>query len=573
MTTPSPDLTLVEGGAAAPLSEEVKWYLTDRGYDLPTKTPLWRTPEPRDVEGARFNPERVDKVIRAVEALRHTKGRWAGKPLRLEPVQVAYFVAPIFGWERQDSLGDWVRIVRSVWIEMPRKGAKSTLAAALSFYMAFADGEGGAEVLLGAASKDQARIAYQPLKELVDSSPSLKNAGIKATRTSIEKPATGSFLKAVSSRGDLAHGANVHCGLIDELHVHKSPDLLEAIETGVGARSQPLTIVITTADDGSTTSVYAQRRNQIERLCLGTLTDENTYGVIFAMPKDGDPFDEKNWDNSNPLYPVTPSPEYMRQAAARAKSSDTDLASFLRLHLGVRSDRASRYFNIDRWKMGNHKINEAKLARAEAYGGIDLGSVSDLTALSWLFPKSNGSFECLVRFWLPEEALKSLDARTQRQASAWVKQGYITLTPGDVTDYNYIQNQVLEDMDKFDVIQVGYDKWNATQLVNDLSEEQVPLVKVPQNLASMSPILKEMNRLILLNTPQTPMFVHGGNPVLTWMADNLRTREDANGNIAPDKSTSMDKIDGISATLNALGVYLSTVEAASAYDTHRLEIV
>lgn len=898
---------------SAPLSPEVEFYLESRGYSIPTKVPLWRTKEPYDVPGAMFDPARVDRVIKAVESLRHTKGRWAGKPLKLDPVQIAFFIAPIFGWVKKDSQGDLVRIIREVWIEMPRKAGKmltldtpmltpsgwttmgelsvgdwvygpsgypvriiaesevhydrdcyrvttsdgrsvvaggdhlwtvrdrqvkssqkrsawvtmttdeliekgltkgiarpelrwelprqhaidmpaadlpvdpytlgywlgdgtsasatftvgdadiehfraqvgniirdkqygsktahtvgvggglqvalrnlgvlnnkhipeayltasieqrlallqglmdsdgtidrargkasfcgmnerlvdqfihlartlgfrafknskpavlngkacgtsyhasfsvntadmpvfrlqrkldripapkaddrrfsvslksiekvesapskcimvdsedslylagrdlvvthnSSLVGALSFYMAFADKEGGAEVLLGAASKDQARLAYQPLRATVDATPALQKVGIKANRQVIEKESTGAILKPVSSRGDLAHGANIHCGLIDELHVHKSPDLLEAFETGVGARSQPIVFVITTADDGSTTSVYAQRRDAIEKICAGTLKSDHTYGVIFAMRKGDDPFDEENWDNANPLYPVTPSPEYMRSAADKAKANPTALASFLRLHLGVRSDKATRFFDTEAWKRNSGMVDETSLKGAEAYGGIDLGATSDLTALSWLFPKRGGGFSSLTRFWLPEAALEALDGRTQRMASAWVDQGWLTITPGDVTDYSWIRRKILEDAEKFDVIQIGYDRWNATQLVNDLVDDGLPMAKVPQNVAALSPALKELDRLLRIGQYDNPMFEHGNNPILRWNADNVRVRTDANGNIAPDKSTSMDKIDGIAATLNALSTFLTTESYVSAYEEHGLEM-
>lgn len=574
--TPSRKLEdLVENldAQSAPLSPEVEYYLTSRGYEIPKKRPLYRTREPRDVPGAMFDPARVDKVLKAVEALRHTKGKWAGKPLRMESIQVAYFIAPIFGWVHEDSSGDIVRIIRNVWIELPRKAAKTTMVSALSFYLAFADGEGGAEVLIGAASKDQARLAYAPLRELVLSSPALQRAGIKATKTTIEKAVSGSVLKAVSSRGDLAHGANIHGGLLDELHVHKTPDLLEAFETGTGARNQPIVFIITTADDGSTTSVYAQRREKIERIATGVLKSTSTYGVIFAVPKEADPFAEATWDMANPLYPVTPSPEFMKAQAEDARSSEVALASFLRLHLGIRSDRATRFFPMDRWTANAGLVDEAKLRGREAYGGIDLGSTSDLSALSWIFPDGKGGFDNVVRFWMPEEALPSLDARTMKMASTWVKQGYIRLTPGDVTDYEFIRRQIESDLEAFDVVQVGYDPWNAQQLVNELTASEAPMVKVIQGIRLMSPALKELDRLIRTGSEKDPVFRHGGNPVLRWNADNVRVREDANGNIAPDKKHSMDKIDGISATLTALSTFLSVENMVSAYEDHRMEVV
>lgn len=579
------------------LSPEVQWYLESRGFGSPTCTPLIRTPEPEKVPGALFDPARVDRAITALRALRHTKGKWAGRPLEPTATQVAYIIAPVFGWVAPDEQGDLRRIIRDAYVEMPRKGAKTTLVSAIAMIMAFADSEPGAEVILGAASRDQAGQAYKPLELLARNSKVLLDAGVKPTKSQITRASDGSFIKPVSSRGDLAHGANVHAGLIDELHVHKNGDLLEAIESGTGARSQPLVWIITTADEGSTTSVYAQRRALIEQLAKRTLKAPAMYGVIFAAPdrvpcsehkptkrarekcevcdEDGqvpvDPFDELVWAAANPLYPVTPSPEFMRAAADKAKANPTALASFLRLHLGIRSKKAKQYVDITKWDRNGSLVDRIRLAGRAAYGGLDLGSVSDLTALSWVVPDEEGGYDVLWRFWLPEEALPALDAATARSASGWVKAGWITLTPGDVTDYDFIKLRVREDLNHFDVQGIGFDRWNSSQLVIDLEEEGAPMVKVGQGVASLSAPMKEMDRLIRAGSVKRPLLRHGGNPVARWMADNLVPYMDAAGNVKPDKAKSMEKIDGMSALVTALAVAM-TAEAPvrSAYEDHGL---
>lgn len=552
---------------AADLSPEVAWYLESRGYEPPTCRPLIRTPEPRNVKGAVFDPARVDQKIDALSKLRHTKGKWAGQPIRPTSVQVAYIIAPIFGWVAPDDDGNLVRIVREVYVEMPRKGAKTTLTSALSFLLAFADGEPGAEVILGAASRDQAGQAYRPLEALARSSRVLTDAGVTATKKAIERASDGSFVKAVSSRGDLAHGANVHGGLIDELHVHKSPDLLEAIESGTGARSQPMVIIITTADDGQTTSVYALRRALIEKVAARVLKVPHMYGVVFAAEESDDPFDPKTWAKANPLYPVTPSPQFMRAAADKAKAGPVELASFLRLHLGIRAKQDARFVDLARWDRNASMVVESDLAGRRCFGGLDLGSTSDLTALVWLFPGCGG-YDVLCRFWMPEAALDKLDARTQRNGSAWVKQGFLTLTPGDVTDYDWIKAQARKDLDVFDVAGVGYDRWNATQLVIDLENDGAPMVKVGQGFASLSGPMKELERLVLAGTAKAPLLRHGANPVLRWMADNLRAAVDPAGNLKPDKAKSMDKIDGMSALVTGLAVAMGAeAESQSIYET------
>lgn len=445
----------------------------------------------------------------------------------------------------------------------------TTLASGLGMYLAFADGENGAEVVFGAASKDQAGAAFRPVEALARSSKALKDAGIVANKTLIEKSSTTSTLKAVSSRGDLAHGANIHGALIDELHVHKNGDLLEAIESGTGAREQPLTIIITTADDGQLVGVYAQRRDMMEKVCNGVLKQPATYAVIFAAPDDADPFSETVWQKANPLYPATPTPEFMRKASDKARSNPVALASFLRLHLGIRAKQGTRYIPLEAWDIGTTMAyKEGDLLGRMAYGGLDLSSVSDLTALAWLFPDEAGGYDALYRFWLPEGALDALDAATANTASTWVDEGWITLTPGDVVDYDWIRATVVEDAIKFRVVEIGYDRWNSSQMVIDLQDKEgMTMAKVGQGIQSMSPALKEMNRLVRLGK-----FHAGPNPVMRWMVDNLRVASDPAGNVKPDKSKSTAKIDGVSATLDALFCAMSGSEgtAESAYENRGL---
>lgn len=559
-------------------SPEVEWYLESRGYEIPAVIPKFHTPEPRNVPGARFDPSLVDKKIAALKVLRHTKGKWAGRPLEPSAVQVAYIIAPIFGWVRpvKDSeTGEtrWARIIRDAYIEMPRKGAKTTLTAGLAMLLAFADGEGGAEVLLGAASRDQARQAFDPLKAVANGSEKLKQAGVVALRSEIVQRKKSCAVKVVSSRGDLSHGANVHGGLIDELHVHKNPDLLEAIESGTGAREQPLVFIITTADDGQTTSVYAQRRDMIEKLSKRVLKAPTMYGVVFAADDDDDPFAETTWAKANPLYPITPSKEYMESAADKARVNPVQMASFQRLHLGIRSSLASTYFDLGKWDANISFPEEHRLKGMEAFGGMDLGSVSDVTALVWLVrdPDKEG-YDVVSRFWVPEASVASLDKATANTASLWVKEKWLTVTPGDVTDYDFIEKQIREDAEFFNVVGLGYDRWNSSQLVINLTNDELPMEKVGQGYASMSGPLKEIDRLVRLGKPGRPLFRHGGNPVLRWMADNMRPSMDAAGNVKPDKSKSMNKIDGITAATIAMFVAMNTEALVqSAYETGKVE--
>jgi phage terminase large subunit-like protein len=534
------------------ISPEVGWYLYTRGIPLPTCPPRFKTPEPRKLAGAKFDPERVDLVLRVFGLLRHTQGQWAGRPLNPDPWQIAYLLAPVYGWVRKNDAGHWVRIIRTQYVELPRKNGKTTLAGGQACDLTCADGEAGAQVIAAAAGKDQARFCFDPIKTIAEKSPAL-SPHVKVLRDRITHPKSGSYFAVVSSLADLIHGANLHGGVIDELHVHKSPDLVEAITTGTGAREQPLIVIITTPDDGKPNTVYAHTRARVEQLARGALKDPSVYGVIWCADARDDPHAESTWRKANPGYGVSPTREFMVAASAKAASSPADLASFQRLHLGLRTKQTTKYITLAAWERNaGPRIDEADLAGRECFGGLDLASTSDITALCWLFPAEDGSFDAIWRLWIPEDNLEALDKRTAGAATAWVREGWLLTTPGNVTDYDYIKAQILADAEVFDVQDIAYDRWNSSQMVNDLVAEDMPMSPIGQGYASLSAPTKELQRLVLAGSRSTPMIRHGGNPVLIWMIDNLAVLTDAAGNVKPAKDKSADKIDGVAAAVNAL---------------------
>lgn len=245
------------------LSEEVLYYLDSRNIPVPEdwQEPLIRTAEPSNVPGAQFNCERVDKVLKAFHALRHTQGKLAGSPLDPDPWQIAYIIAPVFGWERQNEDGDWVRIITEVWIEVSRKNGKSTLSGGLGLYLMAADGEPGAQVVAAATTREQAGFCFAPIAGLVENAPLLKkNFQSYRSAKKIIQRSGGSYFQAIGSVAEAIHGANIHGAIVDEVHLHKTPDLIEAIETGTGSRRQPLIVFITTADEGKPESIYARKQ-------------------------------------------------------------------------------------------------------------------------------------------------------------------------------------------------------------------------------------------------------------------------------------------------------------------------
>jgi len=562
------------------LSPEVAWYLTERGIPLPDCPPMVKTPEPRDVPGARFDPERVDRVLRSFSLLRHTQGQWAGQPLRPDPWQVAWIIAPVFGWVRWDQDADsYVRIITDAYVDVPRKNGKSTLSGGIAIYLTCADGEPGAQVVAAATTKHQAGFVFAPIKALAEKAPALKGH-VKALQGRIVHPRSGSYFEVISSAADAQHGANLHGGVIDELHAHKTPDLVEVIETGTGSRRQPLILIITTADAGKPETIYARKRRRVEQLARGVLTDPSVYGVVWGVPRDADPFIEETWRAANPGFGVSPTRSYLERKAREAQQSPADLAKFLRLHLGVRTRQTTEFLTLSSWRANAAMVDEGALAGREAYGGLDLASVSDLNALVWLFPDdADGSLDLVVRFWTPEDNLAALDKRTAKAASRWVREGWLRTTPGNVTDYDAIESVIRADLDQFTVKSLGFDRWNSTDLTNKLSGERAPLVGVGQGYKTMSPALKAVQRLLLLGERQVrhggrPTLRHQGSPVMAWMVDNLAVATDPAGNVKPDKANSADKIDGISALCDAMSEVLARPpKRVSAYEDGEFEVI
>lgn len=555
------------------ISPEVAWYLESRNIPIPDCPPRWKTPEGGSAPGARFDAVRVDRILNVFSRLRHTQGKWAGKPLTPDPWEVAYVLAPVFGWVVQDEDGRWVRATRRVYIDVPRKNGKTTLAGGVATYLTTADGEVGAQVYAVASGKDQARYCFDPVKQICERSPDL-TPYVKTLQHRIVHSPTASYFAVVSKVAEALHGANIHGAIVDELHVHKTPDLVEAVETGTGSRQQPLVFIITTADAGKQGTIYARRRHYVEQLARGALTDSSTYGVVWAATAEDDPFAESTWKKANPGYGVTPSKRYLADAAKEAQQSPADLAKFLRLHLGLRTKQETRYLELAPWDRNASLVDETKLTGRLCYGGLDLASTSDLCALTWCFPDGEGGHDLLWRMWAPEGAVDKLEQRTAGESTVWIRRGLIQVTPGDVADYDYIRSQINLDRERFEVREIAYDPWNSSQLVTDLQADGAPMATMRQGFASMSAPTKEFQRIMLEGTEVEPRLRHGGNPCVRWQIDNFAVEMDASGNVKPSKRNSGDKIDGVVSAIMALSRAVHhEPPRVSAYDDGDLEIV
>lgn len=539
--------------------------------------PFLQTPEPTNVrgrrgyvEGAYFDPLAVERFLRFCLLLKHTIGKWAGNPVRLFDWQIRHLVGPPLGWKNPDGS----RIIRTVLVLIPRKNGKSTLSSVLSLYLWCADREPGAEVYAGAGDKLQAKIVYNAALTMAKASPAIrKRAGRGLMRSVMEYPGrdgTTSVFRALSADGDRQHGLNVHAASIDELHVHKNRWLVDALETGTGSRVQPLVFIISTADKGEEHSIFAEKYEDIENLAGGHSVDPTVYGVVFAADKDADPFDPKTHEAANPGYDLTVSAAYLKKEAAKAKRTPAYLNEFLRLHLNVRTKQDVRWIGIHDWDASAQEpetgipipVRLDELEGRSCYAGLDLSSTTDLTALSLWFPPEDedGRHVWVPFFWLPEDSLEPLVRRTRVPFDRWSQDrtGHLgpllRLTEGNVVDYRAVRQLAGELRQRFNIRAVGYDPWNATETVTEMVEDGWTMEPVRQGYATLSPAVKEMERLILGRR-----LSHGGHRLLRWNIDCAAVRADQNGNVRPvkpDTRQSAKRIDGWVSGLNALAMHL-----------------
>ncbi|MFF2256724.1 terminase large subunit [Streptomyces albidoflavus] len=521
-------------------------------------------------EGAYFDVPAARRAISAIETMKHTKGRWGGTPRKLAPWQKVWIIAPIFGWLWHDpELGRPVRVARTVWIEVPRKAGKSTLSSGIGLVLLLADREIGAEVYAAAGSLPQAERVFDDAKRMALTSRAIRGR-VEVLRGLIRVPRTGGVFRALSRIAETAHGLNVSGAIVDEVHVHKRRDLIDAIETGTGARDQPLVVYITTADEGTEGSIYDEKHTYTRRCADDVICDPGHYGVIWAAEEGDDPYTEETWRKANPGLGVSPSLAYMRREAAKAKSTPSYFPTFCRLSLNRRMRSSSRWLPLPLWDENAGAVDEKRFRYRRAWGGVDLSAVSDLSA--WVLVvesrKPGVELELISRFWLPEERIDELEAQLQVPLKQWADEGLLTLTEGDAIDYGAIEKQIIADCRRLDVQRISYDRMFAGQLVQRIEQKTrgVDVVPVAQTYLGMSPGSKELERLL-----REGRIHHGGNPILRWNASVVEVYRDGNDNlrpVKPDRGKSSARIDGIAAVVMALDGYvrrpLKRARAASA---------
>lgn len=475
----------------------------------------------------------------------HIKGQWAGQPLRLEPWQRS-IVSDLFGTvDRKSGL----RRYRTALIGVGRKNGKSLIAAGLALKLLLADKEPGAEVYSAAGDREQARIVFGTAKAMIDADPAL-SARCKIYQNSIVVPKTQSVYKVLSADGFRAHGLNPHGVVVDELHVlagAKGRDLWEALTTGQGARRQPLTLAITTAGFDRQSICY-ELFDHGRKVETRQVDDPAFYFRWFGADETDDWTAPEVWAEANPNLGVSVSMDFLENEFRQAQLIAARQNTFRRLYLNQWTSADVRWLDLGLWDSNaGMTVREDDLAGRQCYGGLDLASTSDFAALVWVFPdEQTGQVTVLPRFWLPQAAVERR-SQMRHMLEVWQREGWLTVTDGDVIDYDHILAQFDRDATRFDVVEVAFDPWNAGQLTQRLHEGGMTVWPCRQTITALTGPSKELERLL-----GERQLRHGGNPILRWMADNVTVTSDSNGNIKPDRKKSTEKIDGIVALVMAL---------------------
>jgi phage terminase large subunit-like protein len=525
-----------------------------------------------DPGGATFNKGKaLDAIAFFEEILTHTEGAIAGDPFILENWQRA-LIGNLFGWIRRDGS----RRYREAFVYVPRKNGKTTLIAGIALYCLTCDDEKGAQIFSAAGDREQASLIFRQAVGMVRNEPELeRRLGITPSKKRIIYEESGSYFEAVSSEAGTKHGLNPHVVIIDELHVQPDSELVDALLTGQGNRTQPLAIYITTADFARP-SICNLRLEYSEKIRDGIISDSAFLPCIFKAERGDDWKDPKTWAKANPNLGVSVSVDYMQRQSERAENEPSYLNTFLRLHLNITTEQDVRWIPLDKWDDCATPGDPVK-ARARAleslqgrtcFAGIDLSSTTDVTALSLYFPNENedgdtgGGGDVLTWYWIPEDNAHQREKRDRVPYLTWARQGFVEMTPGTVIDYRYIRRRVLEIFDTFDLVDVAIDRWNSRQLTQQMQDEdEIPVFEFGQGFASMSEPSKAFEALVM-----SGKLDHHNDPVLRWMASNVTARTDPAGNIKPDKGKSTEKIDGIVALIMAIGRSMSdTVETSSVY--------
>jgi phage terminase large subunit-like protein len=503
----------------------------------------------------KFDAWHANDACRFIECLPHVEGKWETPDIVLHPSHV-FFVVQLFGFRKSDG----TRRFSSALFAVARKNAKSTLAAAILLYCECCEPEEGAQVISAATTGSQARIIFNVAKRMVEKTSELREAfGLEAFANSIARMETGASFKPINAKASTQDGLNPsHIGL-DEIHAHKTADLLNVLTSAAGARGNPL-FLYTTTEGYTNPGPWGEIRQFAKQLLEGVFgeTADHFLAVFFAVDDADNDFDEAAWLKANPLADTNPHLiAAIRKEAVEAKAMPSKLAEFQIKRLNRPASAANGFILLPRWKACDGAVDLDALKDVPCWGGLDLASTRDMTAFRMVW-RIGDQILTWGRRWVPTSAVAQRTERGTVPYAGWVAAGLLEQTEGDVTDYTVIEAAVLEACERFNMQSIGFDRWNAAEVSSRLLAADVPLIEFVQGPRSYHPAMQALERAYIGG-----QLAHGGDPVLTWCASNLVARKDANLNMAPDKKRSADKIDDMAALLMAIGISQGEVESES----------
>ena len=524
----------------------------------------------------RFDPARAHRICKFAEGMVHVRGKWAkrviGNPdankIRLQDWQ-CFFFCVLFGWIVKRTL---VRRFKKAYSEIPRKNAKSTMASIIGNYMFLADGEEGAEVYSGATKEKQAFEVFKPSRLMVLKAPGLKKyfevaVGIK------NMAITGTASKYEPLVGDPGEGSSPSCAIIDEYHEHKTAKLYDAMDTGMGARDQPLLFVITTAGDNIAGPCYAMRDDMV-KLIKGVegFVDEECFVFICTIDEGDNWEDFEVWMKANPNYGVSVNKEYLQRQHATAMRSARKRNVLLCRHLNIWNRTRTAWMDIRAYRAcKNEQLKLEDFKGCQCWIGLDLASKVDIAAMRFLFrrpideAREGLEFKYIGfgKYYLPEETIEQPDNEHYRE---WREKGFITETDGAIIDFEVIQDDLKWACKTFDVESVGYDPFQATEFATRMMKENIPMVEVGAIVKNFSEPMKKLEAQVI-----SGLYEHDGDPVQTWQMTNVVAKIDAKDNIYPRKEFEKNKIDGVVAEIMAMNrATLAPEKDVSVYESRGL---
>lgn len=515
----------------------------------------------QDAKGKEYRPG--TRICAFAEKLTHVKGAWKGRNLELEPWQVAFLIIS-FGWINKHN---GLRRFSEIYAEIPRKNGKSILGAIIGLYMFLVDGEGGPEVYSGATTQKQALEVFRPAWLMCNGDSDLKEYygitvwGKKADNGSLTADHGYSrFEPLIGNPGD---GASPHCYLCDEFHEHQDSRQYDAMDTGMGARLQPMTVIITTAGTNLAGPCYA-KRDQVKKILENTEGFENDsiFGIIYTIDEKDDWTDLNNWKKANPNYGVSVFDHYLQKKLANALQVPRVQSITRCKHLNQWMNAGSQYFDlIELANCVDETLDIEDFVGEELFGGSDIASKRDLAGYVNLFRRfEDGEYHyyAFCKAYLPKSATIGED---RRHFATWENQDWLIVTPGSRTDIQQIEDDIKEDSKKFNYRQFGFDPHNSGQLAANLDKENITMVEVRQGVLSMSEPTKELDAHIM-----DGKFHYDGNPILTWCMSNVCAKIDKKDNVFPYKEHENQKIDLAIALIIAFSRALSVAEEEEGND-------